>query len=101
MKKTLFKVNRYTEYRVFTELKYLNLYGCNAYPKFYDELASVGATVYERVKDRLKSKILGLWSALLLFMSSKMNLVLRHVRNNESGRNRIRFVTGQDHGGAL
>ena len=49
MKKTLFKVNTYTEYRVFTELKYLNLYGCNAYPKSNHEIASVEATVYERV----------------------------------------------------
>ena len=49
MKKTLLKVNIYTEYRVFTELKYLNLYGCNAYPKSNHEIASVEAIVYERV----------------------------------------------------
>ena len=46
MKKILFKVNTYTEYRFFTELKFLNLYGSNAYPKFYHEIASVEATVY-------------------------------------------------------
>ena len=54
MKKTLFKVNTYTEYRVFTELKYLNLYGCNAYPKSNHEIASVKATLYERVKTGYK-----------------------------------------------
>ena len=36
---------------VFTELKYLNLYSCNAYPKFYHEIASMEATVYKRVKE--------------------------------------------------
>ena len=50
LKKTLFKAITYTEYRVFTELEYLNLYGCNACPKFYNKIASVEATVYERVK---------------------------------------------------
>ena len=50
MKKTHFKVNTYTDYRVFTELKYLNLYGCNAYPKSNHEIASVEAIVYERAK---------------------------------------------------
>ena len=50
MKKRLFKVHTYTEYRVFTGLKYLILYGCNAYPKSDHEIASVDATVYERVK---------------------------------------------------
>ena len=50
MKKTLIKVNTYTEHRDFTELKYLNLYGCNAYPKSNNEIASVEAIVYERVK---------------------------------------------------
>ena len=49
MKKTLFKVDTYTEYRVFTELKYLNLYGCDAYPKSNHEIASVETIVYERV----------------------------------------------------
>ena len=48
MKKRLFKVHTYTytytEYRVFTRLKYLILYGYNAYPK------STEAIVYERVK---------------------------------------------------
>ena len=50
MKKTLFEVNTYTEYRVFTELKYLNTFGYNAHPKSNNEIASVDATVYERVK---------------------------------------------------
>ena len=50
MKKRLFKVHTYTEYRVFTGLKYLILYGCNAYPKSNHEIASVEAIVYERVK---------------------------------------------------
>ena len=31
-----------------TELQYLNLYGCNAYPKSDHEIASMDATVYER-----------------------------------------------------
>ena len=50
MKKTLFKVNTYTEYRVFTDHKYLNFYGCNDYPKSNHEIASVEDIVYERVK---------------------------------------------------
>ena len=50
MKKRLFKVHTSTEYRVFTVLKYLILYGCNAYPKSDHEIASVDAIVYERVK---------------------------------------------------
>ena len=49
MKKRLFKVHTYTEYRVFIGLKYLILYGCNGYPKSDHEIASVDATVYERV----------------------------------------------------
>ena len=53
MKKRLFKVHTYTEYRVFTGLKYLILYGCNAYPKSDHEIASVEATVYERVKGKI------------------------------------------------
>ena len=47
----------YKEYRVFMELKYLNLYGCNAYSKFYHEIASVDATVYERVNVYLFSNL--------------------------------------------
>ena len=48
-KKILFKVHTCTEYRVFTGLKHLILYGSNAYPKSDYEIASVDATVYERV----------------------------------------------------
>ena len=44
------------QYRVFTELKYLNLYGCNAYLKSNHEIASVKAIVYERVNMTLKVK---------------------------------------------
>ena len=43
----------YTEYRVFTELKYLNMFGCNAHPKYDNEIASVDAAVYQRVKNRI------------------------------------------------
>ena len=57
MKKRLFKVHTYTEYRVFTGLKYLILYGCNAYPKSDHEIASVDATVYEMVKNFQGSEI--------------------------------------------
>ena len=49
-----FKVNTYTEYRAFTELKYFNLFGCNAHPKSDNEIAFVDATVYERVKRILR-----------------------------------------------
>ena len=38
--------------RVFAGLRYLILYGCNAYPKFDHKIASVDAVVYER--DKLK-----------------------------------------------
>ena len=50
IKKRLLKVHTYTEYRVFTGLKYLILYGCNAYLKSDHEIASADAVVYERVK---------------------------------------------------
>ena len=56
-KKTLFEVHTYTEYRVFTELEYLNLIGCNAHPKSDIEIASVDAAVYERVKWRFKGVV--------------------------------------------
>ena len=59
MKKTLSKVNTYTEYRVFTELKHLNLCGCNAYPKSNNEIAPVEAIVYERVKSNSKKIMFG------------------------------------------
>ena len=48
--KKLLKVHTYTEYRVFTGLKYLILYGCNAYLKSDHEIASADAAVYKRVK---------------------------------------------------
>ena len=66
MKKTLFKVNTYTEYRVLTELKYLNLYGCNAYPKSNHEIASVEAIVYERVNNDVHQ----------IFFNSKKQLLI-------------------------
>ena len=50
MKKTTFEVHTYIEHRVFTGLKYLILYGCNAYPKPDHEIASVDDTAYKRVK---------------------------------------------------
>ena len=34
---------------MFTELEYLNLFGFNAHPKSDNEIASVDATVYQRV----------------------------------------------------
>ena len=47
-----FKANTYTEYRVFTEIKYLNLFGCNAHPKSGNEIVSADAAVYQRVKQK-------------------------------------------------
>ena len=49
MKKTLLKVHTYTVYRVFTGLRYLSLYTCNAYLKSDHEITSVDANLYERV----------------------------------------------------
>ena len=48
MKKTLLKAH--TDYRFFTRLRDLILYGCNTIPKSDHEIASVDANVYERVK---------------------------------------------------
>ena len=50
MKKTLFNVHTYTEYKVLIGLEYLILYGCNAYPKSDHEIASVDASVHRIVK---------------------------------------------------
>ena len=57
MKKLLYKVHTYTEYRVFTELKYINLFGGNAHPKSDNEIASVDAAVYQRVKKGIEIRL--------------------------------------------
>ena len=52
-KETLFYDHTYTEYRVFTELKYLNMFSYNSHPKSDNEITSVDAAVYQRVKMNL------------------------------------------------
>ena len=52
MQKTLFRLQTYAEFRVFTGLEYLILYSCNAYPK--SELAIVYLKVSGIVKTNIK-----------------------------------------------